>query len=704
MDGAAETGEVCHVSPGVVGGAGDVVLGILMGIAQFAQEASPDFLLCGGIQDDIDTVQSQPVQLVAPFLLAPEGHGIGQGAVVVGVADAGLGFLMDGAVDDGGGGGHGDLIAHLRNVDVAVILQVVVDTGGQGDTVVAADQNFAAHGGQLEVIVAIVGISQLQGEPGLVGGAQTALDDAVDLGVGIICGDGQVGIGRIFKIHHGDLGQLLDGCAAGGTQYANLVQNSGGLSGVVLQIYADDPGFHSVCGKAFALIQSGRSAGGLFSQLGEVAAVQTGVDGVLGVAVFGGVDLNGAQIVVGTQVDVHITGVVAAAPGGVLAAVGDVLGQGLAGGSVNALAVGDAVISDDHFAAVDLELGDGGPANAVSDIVGAGMHHDLHFGVGLFQEGILLGRIVCTVGGGVCHDGVICTAAVSCQDAVMEGIVVGFGIHVLKGDGYRIHGSCLLIGQNNRLLTGQLAIVELIQGGGAAVYQIGRAFGSTLLATGGADGCLICDVVVGRQALLLLLVDLDLADAGPEGAGGTILLGLGEGHIKMGGGNGLGHGEPGLHVAGQGDGLGAEGDQIAGDTVLGIFNGDLHGSRGIVIAAQLDDHLGDGAAHVQLDHGGGRPHTRGLPVGARVAVDDVADHIGLVAAVFCGGCAVKGDIDQLFRGGSRQSRSCRKQTGEDTQSQNDTEYAFFQILHSNDPPCCFWGFGIRCECFTSHSF
>ena len=204
-----------------------------------------------------------------------------------------------------------------------------------------------------------------------------------------------------------------------------------------------------------------------------------------------------------------------------------------------------------------------------------------------------------------------------------------------------------------------------------------------LVAAGGGDDGLRRDVAVGGQALLLLLVDLDLADAGPEGTGSAVLHGVGKGHIEVGGGHGLGQGEPGLHAAGEGDGLRAEGDQIAGDAVLGILNGDVDGPRRHIVAAQLDDHLGNAAAHVQLDHGGGGPYAPGLPVGGRITIDDIADDVAAIFAVLCGGGAEKGDVDQLLCGPCRQHR-CRRgeQACDGTQHQNDAQYALFHFLHS----------------------
>ena len=679
VDRAAEAGEVGHVGPGVVGGAGDVVLGLLVGVAQLTQEPAPDLLLGGGIQNHIDTVQRQPVQLVAPFLLAPEGHGVGQGAVVVGVANPGLGLLMDGAIDDRRGSRQVHLIAHLGDVGIAVVLQIMVDAGGQGNAVVALDVYLAVLGGQFEVVVAVGGFGQLQGEPGLVVLAQTAGDDAVDLGVGILCGHGGVGIFGLVKVHHSDGRQLLNFGAAGGAQNANLIQHCCGLGGVVLQVDADIAGFHAGCIEALAVVQSGGVPGGLFRQLGEVPAVQAGVDGVLGVAVLGGVDLDGIQVVICTQIDVRVGGIVAAPPDGVLAAVGDVLGQGLAGGGVHRLAVGDTAILNRDLTAVDLKLRHGGPADAVAHIVGAGMHDDPDLGVGLFQEGILLGAVIGAVGGGMIHKGIVVAVTVPGQNAVSKGVVVGLGVHVLEGDGHGIHASCLLVGQDDGLLGSQLGIVELVQGGGVAVHQIGGALGGMLHAAGGGDGGLGGDVVVGRELHFLLLVDLDLADTGPELADRIALLRIGQGHIEVGGGDSLGDGEPGGHVAGEGDGLAAEGDQVTGDAVLGVLHGDGDRAGSHVVAAQLHHHLRDGAAHVQLHHGGGGPDTLGLPVGGYVTVNDIADDIGGIRAVGGAGGAQQGHIHQLL-GGQRRRR--RQQPRDDAQGHNAAEHPLFPILHA----------------------
>ena len=148
----------------------------------------------------------------------------------------------------------------------------------------------------------------------------------------------------------------------------------------------------------------------------------------------------------------------------------------------------------------------------------------------------------------------------------------------------------------------------------------------------------------------------------------------------MGGGHGLGQREPGRHVPREGDGLAAEGDQVAGHAVLGVFHGDMDGPRCHVIAAQPDHHLRNAAAHVQLDHGGGGPDPLGLPIGGRVTVDDIADDMGAVAAVGRGGGAVRSDIDGLLRRPRRQAGT--EQAHDGTQHQYGGEHALGQFLHT----------------------
>ena len=148
----------------------------------------------------------------------------------------------------------------------------------------------------------------------------------------------------------------------------------------------------------------------------------------------------------------------------------------------------------------------------------------------------------------------------------------------------------------------------------------------------------------------------------------------------MGGGNRLGQGEPGLHVPRQGDGLAAQGDGVADNAILGILHRDGYGAGCHVVAAQLHGHLGDAPAHIQLDHSGGRPPSLGLPVGGQVAVDDVFDDVGLVAAVRSGGRPQWGHVHQFFGGPGRQAGG--QQTDDGTQGHDGAEYALFQLLHA----------------------
>ena len=64
---AAEAADIRHIGPGVVGGAGDKILTLHVGIAERVQEPPPDLLLRRDIKHEVDPVHSEPVELAFPL-------------------------------------------------------------------------------------------------------------------------------------------------------------------------------------------------------------------------------------------------------------------------------------------------------------------------------------------------------------------------------------------------------------------------------------------------------------------------------------------------------------------------------------------------------------------------------------------------------------------------------------------------------------
>ena len=69
---AAEAADIRHIGPGVVGGAGDKILTLHVGIAERVQEPPPDLLLRRDIKHEVDPVHSEPVELRVSTLIPPQ--------------------------------------------------------------------------------------------------------------------------------------------------------------------------------------------------------------------------------------------------------------------------------------------------------------------------------------------------------------------------------------------------------------------------------------------------------------------------------------------------------------------------------------------------------------------------------------------------------------------------------------------------------
>ena len=83
---AAKAADIRHIGPGIIRGAGDKILALHVGIAERTEEAPPNLLLRCNIKHEVNAIHRKPVKLSLPLGFAPEGHGVGKGAVIIAVA------------------------------------------------------------------------------------------------------------------------------------------------------------------------------------------------------------------------------------------------------------------------------------------------------------------------------------------------------------------------------------------------------------------------------------------------------------------------------------------------------------------------------------------------------------------------------------------------------------------------------------------
>ena len=160
--GASPSLKVVHEPPSLKGGAGYESVDFVRRIAQFVEHVAPNDVRSGQRQWQVDAVERHPVYFLLPALPVPEGHRIGERAVVQVVAQVEVGLVALRSGDVGQCFGQVGVHAVPREVYVGVMLQIPVQSRSQRDVVVAAYDDLVAPLVELEEV--LVGLYLLEYE------------------------------------------------------------------------------------------------------------------------------------------------------------------------------------------------------------------------------------------------------------------------------------------------------------------------------------------------------------------------------------------------------------------------------------------------------------------------------------------------------------------------------------------------------------
>ena len=187
---------ILHVEPGIIRRAGEVLLHLGIRVVVLVERLTQDLLLANDVEHEVHAVHGAPVQKGLVLTPVPKRHGVGVGAEVEGVTVLVIGVLEQLLAHRGRRGGHLEVGAEQRVVvHVAEMTQIVVQTGGQADAIIATHANTAITGiGDLEHVLAVAGLAQLKHEPILILLTEDTANEIADLANGLL--RGIIGVGR----------------------------------------------------------------------------------------------------------------------------------------------------------------------------------------------------------------------------------------------------------------------------------------------------------------------------------------------------------------------------------------------------------------------------------------------------------------------------------------------------------------------------
>ena len=149
-----------------------------MGVTQPSQELTPYFLLCSHIQNQVHSVQRQPVKFFPPFIFAPERHRIRHRTVVIRITCRNFTFLVYFLSHRNNCFRHFNLIPHLANHHIAVIFQIMVQPAGQRDAVIPGNLNLTVPGIFNIIIVICPRFTYFKRKPVHIGFTNIPTDDS----------------------------------------------------------------------------------------------------------------------------------------------------------------------------------------------------------------------------------------------------------------------------------------------------------------------------------------------------------------------------------------------------------------------------------------------------------------------------------------------------------------------------------------------
>ena len=153
---AAPTFEVVHAPPSLEAGTRHEGIGFRLGIVVLLrQQTLPHHVQTDNLQGHVDAVQGHPVDFLLPAFPGPGGHGVGEGAIVEVIAVV----RVTGVRLVRCGNGQGDAAEVRREViprqiDVGIVIEIPVDTRGDGQRRTTLDTGLAILCGNGENVFA----------------------------------------------------------------------------------------------------------------------------------------------------------------------------------------------------------------------------------------------------------------------------------------------------------------------------------------------------------------------------------------------------------------------------------------------------------------------------------------------------------------------------------------------------------------------
>ena len=141
----APTFEVVHAPPGLEAGTRHEGIGFRLAVVVLLrQQTLPHHVQTDNLQGHVDAVQGHPVDFLLPAFPRPGGHGVGEGAIVEVIAVV----SVTGVRLVRCGNGQGDAAEVRREVipcqiDVGIVIEIPVDTRGDGQRRTTLDAGFA---------------------------------------------------------------------------------------------------------------------------------------------------------------------------------------------------------------------------------------------------------------------------------------------------------------------------------------------------------------------------------------------------------------------------------------------------------------------------------------------------------------------------------------------------------------------------------
>ena len=117
---------------------------------------------------------------------------------------------------------HGDLIANLRNIDIAEIFQVIIQTGCKRYTVISFDMDLSIALGKIIIIISIFSVCKFKIKPVFISCTDSSFDDSFYFIDRILIGNRYIVFG-VFKILNLYRRSFLNGCTTWSSKHTDLV-------------------------------------------------------------------------------------------------------------------------------------------------------------------------------------------------------------------------------------------------------------------------------------------------------------------------------------------------------------------------------------------------------------------------------------------------------------------------------------------------